>query len=326
MQYVFYGPNFRPAYLLYSDIFRLGNVRFYKSPYRILMRKSGCGNGFERYANGLLRKFKNPKAMRNKLFIIPDISAEDRACFVFHNPWVTHCIESGYLEVLRNRFPRAMLIANFLDAQLAKQIDIGTVKAHYDAAYIYDEAEAVVLGIGYEPPPYSKLHDLNSIDEPEYDVSWIGVAKGRLNRLIEVYDSLDRRGVKCHFYVVGARRKDRVERPGIVYAKRFLSDADSFEYTRTSRCLLEIGLPKTDALTSRVREAIVYNKKILSDNPRLAHMPYYAPDMVQIFEDTGSIDVGFFFTNVRGYSYSGDFSPVHMLERLERDYESIMQS
>ena len=320
MEYVFFGPNFRPAFLLYKEALDLDNVMFLKSPFRMLQKSEGCGNGWQRYVFWAARTIRMPEVLKKKLFEIPKITDGVRACFIFHNPWIEYCMRSGYLKLLRAAYPDGLFVANLLDAQLAKDLDLPSVKANYDRVFIYDKTEARQMGIDYQPAPYSKLFEITSDGvEPEYDVSWIGVAKGRLAALIEVYDYLSSKGISCRFYVVGVRPGERIERPGITYGNKFLSDEDSFSYTSSSRCLLELGLPKTKALTSRVREAIVYDKKILTDNSKLLESDYYKEDMMQVYTCVNNIDTSFFKRKGKGYYYRGEFSPVSFLYRLEKD-------
>ena len=169
----------------------------------------------------------------------------------------------------------------------------------------------------YFPPSYSKIHSTPRTEEELYDLCFVGQAKNRYHEAIAIYDRLSEHGLKCRFYILGVDEKEQKKREGIIYGNKLISEEAYFEYVASSKCLLEIMLEGTAALTARVREAVMYDKKILSNNSSLKQYKYYRPDMMQIYSSVDDIDVEFIKAEKHSYNYEDDFSPLLFLDELK---------
>lgn len=84
-----------------------------------------------------------------------------------------------------------------------------------------------------------------------------------------------------------------------------------------SKCILEIMHEGYEGITQRYLEAIVYNKKLLTNNAEIKSLPYYSPKYMQYFHDVEDIDWQWFMDDTEvDYSYQGDFSPEAWKNRL----------
>lgn len=67
--------------------------------------------------------------------------------------------------------------------------------------------------------------------------------------------------------------------------------------------------------TLRLKEAVCYNKCLLTNNPIVKSSPYYHSDYMQIFDNVEDIDLSRFSHDV-DYHYQGEFSPGKLMERI----------
>lgn len=315
MKYFFLGPNFKPAYIMLSEIFSLDYVEYISfgiQPELIykLYKTIGLIKAVIRY---VVKKRFDTNRYKNK----------KECVFLYYDKWDLLAIETGLLDQLKKQCPDAIHICFLNDAILAQKTDIEMLKTNYDRVYIYDKDEARSLGIYYAFPPYSKVYNQDEI-EISYDVTYVGASKNRLKDIIEVYKWLIKMNLKCKFYIVVERTDHPVAIEGITYSKKYLSPERYFkEYIAPSKCLLEISNPESGALTARVREAIMYDKKLLTNNPKVTNIPFFNNKMIQVYNNVESIDVTFFDRPSMSYNYSDEFSPMKLLHEYKCAYMEI---
>lgn len=314
MKYIFWGPEFKPSYAMFKQIFDRDDVKYirYKVPSYVLVK--------------IYKIFKILRPLIRRYIlghsILQECLNDEEIVFVYYNPWGEFLAESENLKILKKRYRNSLHVVLLFDVRVARGMDIRCLKNNYDRVYIYDQEEAGSLGISYFPPVYSKNFMVPPEETEEFDVSFVGHAKERMKDVIEVFDKLTAAGLKCKFYIVGAEPSMREYRDGIVYGKRYLKEKEYFQqYIIPSKCLLEIRNADIDALTARVREAVMYDKKILSNNGYLKKYKYYCENMMQVYKNVDDIDIDFFKKKKVSYHYEGDFSPVLFLEELKCVYE-----
>ena len=72
------------------------------------------------------------------------------------------------------------------------------------------------------------------------------------------------------------------------------------------------------ALTLRPYEAVVYNRKLLTNNRSILDFKYYNSRYMQLFERAEEIDWDWIAADTEvDYGYQGDYSPRKLLELLE---------
>lgn len=312
MKYFFWGPEFKPAYAMFKEILNRDNVEYVRFiiPSYILVKIYDL----VKMARPFVRKYIVKKVKNNG----------ENAIFVYYNPWGEFMVKNGCLDLLKKKYKNSLHVVLLFDVIFARKMNIECLKSNYDRVYIYNQTEAEFLGISYFPPFYSKNFSTPSEEKETYDVSFVGHAKDRFKEIIEVYEKLTGAGLKCKFYIVGVNADSQKYKGEIIYEKRYLSEEEYFKlYIAPSKCLLEIGNTGTNALTARVREAVMYDKKILSNNVCLKKYKYYRDDMMQVYDRVENIDISFFKKEKHSYNYEGDFSPSLFLKELKSVYEEV---
>ena len=175
----------------------------------------------------------------------------------------------------------------------------------------------------------TERYGLNFIDTPcvylkkdneeiKRDIYIRAMDNGRLSLIEACYDYLNDRGVECDFHVISDKV---INRPGLA-----CSDEERLEYTKmveeelSSNTLLEIVTPNVGAgSTLRYREAVMYGKKLLTNNPTIKELTYYDGDNIRYFEKIEDISIAWIKRQEKcEYNYQWDFSTDTFCERIKK--------
>ena len=90
---------------------------------------------------------------------------------------------------------------------------------------------------------------------------------------------------------------------------------ENLQRIKATKCLLEIMQKGGHGYTLRTCEAIMYDKKMLTNNPEVTKAPFYSSQAISVFNSAKDIDLDFVKTAKDfNYNYKEKLSPVHMLE------------
>ena len=321
MKYIFIGPNSQASIVLLKDLFSEKNVTYIDNPsiisdyyfskyfVKLLYRLEFAFNGL--VAGFLVKVFCTKKLVK--------LAKNNKgAVFVYFHPWISTVVDSGIMYEIKRKNLDIKHVAMFYDIQIMNKHDLDKMRQNYHILATYDEIESFKAGIDYIPPVYSPNKiEFQKLPE-EYDVSFVGKAKDRFDLLIEIYDYLDKRGIKCHFFIFGVPRNRQIIRPGIVYGNKEIPTDEADKYIESSKCILDLAPYGTTALTSRHREAVIYGKKLLSNNKSLLNDKYYSTGNMQYFNSVDEIDVSFFKKEQSDYGYQGEYRATNFLVNLEK--------
>lgn len=139
--------------------------------------------------------------------------------------------------------------------------------------WTFDRQDAEKYGIGYNHQfvPYLKLDK-----EVRYDISFIGVDKGRYAENRRIFDLL-KANFRCFFYIVGDGDEEIFHREEIQYYE-YLS------YEAESSCILDVVQKNQTGWTLRVIESLINQKKLLSNNPEIRHADFYRTENILVFD------------------------------------------
>lgn len=152
--------------------------------------------------------------------------------------------------------------------------------------------------------PYPK-HIIKNQSIIKTDLFFIGIEKGRGELLKEIALASKKHNVKAKF-IVSNWKSDEI--PGIVRSpyipyKEMLSEAAS------SSCLLELIADGQSGCSLRYYEAVVYNKKLISNCKHIVDMPYYNPRFMKIIDTVEDIDFEWIINGEEvDYHYKDSFS------------------
>lgn len=249
------------------------------------------------------------KIITNALQQIP---GEANLCLII-NQYMCSPVQQGVLEMLRTEYPELKVIYYFSDlVQLdsrRKKICSNKDRFQADAIITYDKNDADKYDLIYYPLPFSLLYMAEESEQKEYDVCFIGRAKDRYSEILEVYDELIKKGMKCHFTVVTEGVELTELRPGIHYQKHMIPYRKYLQIENNSRCILEIVQEGSCGYTTRIPEAVFLSKRIISNNLKLKEDRFFDPSNMLVFEKTEQITAAFIKNDQEIY-YSREFQEI----------------
>lgn len=187
---------------------------------------------------------------------------------------------------------------------------------YFSQVYSFDKRDCETYGFIYHPANYSKVK-MDKGYEITQDAFYVGVSKGRAHMLGSIYERLQAGGVKVNFYISGIKASER-RKKGIHY-NQWLSYKQVLDNIKKSNCIVEVMDGLQEGVTLRTMEAICYNKKLLTNNQSIKNTRYYKSGNIQVFKNTEDIDINFFKDKSEvDYHYRGEFSPVHLLEHINK--------
>jgi hypothetical protein len=95
---------------------------------------------------------------------------------------------------------------------------------------------------------------------------------------------------------------------------------ENLKHIKKSKCLLEIMQGGGHGYTLRACEAIMYDKKMITDNPEISCAPFYRPELISVFDRAEHIDPSFVTTEpaVADYKWKEKLSPLKLLEYIDK--------
>lgn len=145
-----------------------------------------------------------------------------------------------------------------------------------------------------------------------------GTDAGRMFMLYQIWKEAKRRGLSLNYdlsYADGF--KDFFEGDSNIRFSKFTPYEKVINNILESSCILDIVKKDQLAYTVRPYEAVVYNKKLLTNNKSIFDFKYYNENYMQYFEKVEDINWDWIREDFEvNYNYQNDFSPKYLLEQL----------
>ncbi len=233
-----------------------------------------------------------------------------------------------YLIYLKNKY-NAKLVLLVLNSMHADSGNVKDVKPQifsdiWDKILTFDKEDAkeynwIYFGLNYFSTP-KKIEKNLSVDT---DVYFVGALKGNRNELIyNTFEKLSKSCLKVTFDIFCSNKKllNEVKYPDkIRYYTEWKNYDEIQEEILKSNCILEILQENQHTQSVRYFEAIYYNKKLLTNNPDIVNLPYYDNRYMRYFSKPEDIDLEWIKKKEKiDYNYKGDFSPLKILEIIEK--------
>lgn len=278
--------------VFFNDIINLDNVKFFYSDYENFNSKLLKFINICHYSRKIRKiigcPFKN--IVYKKLFAYK-FKNNNPVCFIFQGNKFKFYNDIDYINELRRRYPNGKIVLYMIDiVSKNPYLNIEYANNTFDFIITYDKADAEKYNWIYIPTPFSKVEVDKSIEQAPTDVYFCGEAKERFNALLDIYDRLEKNGVKCNFYLPNAPiNQDEKIRNGIHFRTR-ISYRENLSRLNMAKCNLELMQEGAVGFTPRLWEAIIYDKHLISNNKAIKESPYYYPEGIHfIDEDLESI-------------------------------------
>lgn len=163
-----------------------------------------------------------------------------------------------------------------------------TLKQDYDEVFAFDPEDAKKYGFKYSRLVYTASLPANAPDTYEYDVFYVGQAKDRYAKLIEIYRRLRADGFRCLFYIFGVPEEKQYRDVGLIYNKR-LHYSDVLDYMAKARCLVDVIQGDSAGLTIKTCEAVVLDKKLITTNFNVVNESFYKSNNILLYNSTSDL-------------------------------------
>lgn len=243
-------------------------------------------------------------------------AAKEGAVLVFSNISIRY-ISLKRLEKLKNKGVK--LVLYFIDSTSnpnSKEALSYTQKIKIDLIYTFDLCDAKKFNFIHFHTMYSKIYNDKDCLPIEYDAMFNGTDKGRYYLLCDIMKKCS----NTKFFINMICISDEMKKKAGFQSNTSIKYSDSLYYVTRSNCIIDIVLDKQQTgLSLRVYEALVYNKKLLTNNPSIMKFPYYNTMYMKYFKSIDDIDEEFIRERVNvDYGYKGEFSPIHFLEDISK--------
>lgn len=230
--------------------------------------------------------------------------------------------DARVLHRLKAKHPEVRLVLYMVDPMTGfDSAEHRCIMGEMDRIYSINRSDCEKYGFHYYPLVYSENPDKvyeNSISKIS-DLYYLGSGSDRTEYLSKVYASCRAAGIRTDFHVLGeGQRKE-----GIICHQEAVPYSENIRSLLGTNCILEIMHKDFDNPTQRYCEAVVYNKRLLTNNKRTADFDFYRPEYIQIFDKIEDIDWSFVQKEEEpDYGYQGEFSPLYLIKKIEEDFEA----
>lgn len=221
-----------------------------------------------------------------------------------------------------NKIKTVLLLFDSMKSLSKSQQDrVGELFAEFDLVMTFDRFDAEKYGILHFSLPYDK-RDLVNESKNRTDIFFVGHNKGREPLLIEIIKRAKQHSVISDFSVSRKLSDSMSARTdiGIIYG--YMDYHEVLKRIGCSNCLLEVLCEGQKASTLRYCEAVSYNKKLLTNNPDIIHMPFFDSRYMKVFQTVTDIDFEWIKKREEvNYNYDGSFGWNRLLARIEEELE-----
>lgn len=241
---------------------------------------------------------------------------------LFFNSGFCRELDLRVLERLKKKNKNLRLILYIVDPMVGFNApEHMEIIRRMDRVYSINKADCHKYGFLYYPLVYSKEPDKirQEQQEPqgqqETELYYLGSGADRTKTLLQIHQKCVEEGVKTDFHVLGREQKQQEE--GISFHESAVSYAENVERLKKSNCILEVMHEDFDNPTQRYSEAVVYNKKLLTNNKKTVTFAFYDPGFMQVFDSVEEIDMTFVKKKEDvNYGYREEFSPRLLIRQI----------
>ncbi len=201
---------------------------------------------------------------------------------------------------------------------------------NWQKVYTFDKNDAQEFGfknIGLCYYSTSRLPVQNS-SKTKSDVFFVGGLKeNRENLILSLFEECEKHNLKADFVLSCINKnqwKNRKFSKKIKYIKKWISYSKVLKKVSSTNCIIEILQKNQESQTVRYFEALVFNKKLLTNNPNVVSLPFYDSRFMKYFENINDVDFEWLKKKENiSYSYNNEFSAIHLAQLIKADFENL---
>lgn len=274
-------------------------------------RLGGCGAGIIRWL--LKTKIFDEKYALSHC----DYESNDINYVVIFNSALLQYYSKEYFGRLKKRHPTIQYILYIIDPMpegLWKEIE--STMDVFNKILTIHPYNCKRYGFEYLPYIYAKNQkECVSESVPETTLFFCGVSGSYRQRIIgEIVQACDEHEVEFDFWLKPFG-EDEIVHPHVHYSE--MSYAENVHRIEQADCILEIMHEGFVGITQRYLEAIVYNKRLITNNSEIKELPYFDSGYMLYFDRVEDINWDWIKQKIEvNYHYQGDFEPENWKRNL----------
>lgn len=236
---------------------------------------------------------------------------------------------AGTLHSYKEKWSNLRLILLYLDIVgdlVSSNADYLRNKGIFDAIYTIDKKDSLKYKLIFHRTFYSADIHMRSFS-PVRDIYFCGVSKNRGELIRECAEGALKHHVNCSMDIVSYENLENQNPPPCInFLKhdQYMSYPEVLHRELESKVLLEIVQKGQVALTLRPYEAVVYNRKLLTNNKSIFDFEFYDERYMRYFESPSNINWAWVKEDITvDYGYKGEFSPVNFLSDIIKNLEGV---
>ena len=309
---------------LYTDLYDCTDVKLYSTD-RIL--NPGFLNSFPLLVARCLDKIFRI-SIQKRLADYMHIPLTEDTCFIIDCGFLRR-MDANFLEYLESS--RAKICLLLVDSMRGGSPDLVLAKErifaiNWEQVYTIDKDDADeygwnYIGLNYYSSPKKLIQGLSS------DAYFVGGLKGNRDSVIfDLFRKLKKDSYPVFdVYCYSNEQYTKCEKiDGLNHFRKWQSYKKILAKTAATNCIVEILQENQTCQSLRYFEAVVFNKKLLTNNRNVINLPFYDERYMRYFETVGDVDVDWIKKKEQiDYRYNDEFSPKMLFEQIRGDIEKI---
>ena len=226
-----------------------------------------------------------------------------------------------YLRTFKEKHSNVKLYALVTDSMHASSPHMNLVRKKlfsdmWDKVLTYDKYDAKEYGFTWFGYSYYSSYDFVDPDPVESDIYYVGYDKGGRDNLVkELFVNLQENQCNCRFNVVASPTS--MKDSSFVYMAEKISYPQVVSRVKSSNCIMEVLQENQESQSIRYFEAVIYNKKLLTNNRHVQELPYYDARYMKYFNSITDIDYEWVRKKENiDFQYDGRFSPLRIVDYI----------
>lgn len=309
--------------IMYNDLQGYDNVTFINTPFANRSFTSLFKILHKIHFHGTLNKFCNLplKSIWNRYYFNENIQKPQCYCFVFFMTELNEGNES-FFKYLQKHYPGSKMVLYFDDIIASRNLmgksllRLDFIAKYFDLTLSYDLGDCEKYGYLYYPTSYSVVDIAERPEMKSSHLFFCGAAKQRYDIIVKVYEKCIDKGLKCDFTIARYGGCDKID--GITYVPYVLPYKEYLEHMNKTSCLLDVIQEGSRGFTVRVWEALVYGKKLLTNNKNILKASFYNEQQFCYFEEITDKELNFIKERKEIVSRNvEELSPIRLLEFID---------
>jgi len=220
-----------------------------------------------------------PRAIQNAFFarIIKKIFQKyPNALFIFQGDTTLLTLLSKQKDLPKV----AVLMRNIISAESQPALLLNELSKRSVPIFSFDQQNCKQFNFSH----YQQFAEKLSLAEQkvDYDLCFIGRGKGRQALLKTIKHESEKLGFRTNIEILGVKK---VQTKTGVKPKRILDYQEYLKRQLNCHCIIDINQSEQLGLTLRPIEAMLYEKKLLTNNESIRHEAFYRPDNIFIISE-----------------------------------------